>query len=87
MSVQQIAQLVAERFPGPVQIENRDNPRVEAPEHYYNVTHTGLVELGLQPHLLSQTLIESMFPIVEQNKHRADPDKMQPRIQWASAKN
>jgi UDP-sulfoquinovose synthase len=57
MSVQQIAELVAERFPGQVQIEHLDNPRVEHAEHYYNVKHTGLVELGLKPHLLSDTLI------------------------------
>ena len=44
------------QFPGPVQIEHMDNPRTEAAEHYYNVKHTGLVELGLQPHLLSDTL-------------------------------
>ena len=87
MSVQQIADLVADRFPGPVQIENLENPRVEHPEHYYNVKHTGLVELGLQPHLLSDTLIESMFSIVEENKHRVVPEKMLPRVRWTSAKN
>jgi UDP-sulfoquinovose synthase len=27
-----------------------DNPRVEAPDHYYNVKHTQLVDLGLEPH-------------------------------------
>jgi UDP-sulfoquinovose synthase len=87
LSVQEIAALVAERFPGPVQIEHLENPRIEKPEHYYNVKHTGLVELGLQPHLLSDTLIESMFPVVEDNKHRVEPDKMLPRVRWASAKN
>ena len=37
MSVQDIADLVARQFPGPVQIEHMDNPRTEAAEHYYNV--------------------------------------------------
>ncbi|MGH3948009.1 MAG: NAD-dependent epimerase/dehydratase family protein [Pseudonocardiaceae bacterium] len=82
MSVADIARTVAEQFPGPVQIENLENPRVEAAEHYYNVTHTGLEKLGLKPHLLSDTLIESMFGIVEANKHRVDVDKMYPRVQW-----
>jgi UDP-sulfoquinovose synthase len=81
-SVQGIAELVAQRFPGPVQIEHLDNPRVEAAEHYYNVKHTGLVALGLNPHLLSETLIESMFDIVGANKHRADTEKLHPRIRW-----
>ena len=37
------------------------NPRVEAEEHYYNAKHTGLMELGLQPHLLSDNLIDSLL--------------------------
>lgn len=86
-SVHQLAELVAEQFPGPVQIENLENPRVEHAEHYYNVNHTGLVELGLRPHLLSDTLIESMFTIVAENKHRVDPEMILPSVRWASAKN
>jgi UDP-sulfoquinovose synthase len=80
-----IAELVADRFPGPVQIEQLENPRTEAPEHYYNVKHTGLVELGLEPHLLSDTLIESMFDIVGANKHRVNMDKLRPTVRWRGA--
>jgi UDP-sulfoquinovose synthase len=87
MSVRDIADVVAGQFPGPVQIEHMDNPRTEAAEHYYNVKHTGLVELGLQPHLLSDTLIESMFGIVEVNKHRVDVEKLYPTVQWSRANN
>jgi UDP-sulfoquinovose synthase len=87
MSVQQIAELVAERFPGQVQIEHLDNPRVEHAEHYYNVKHTGLVDLGLKPHLLSDTLIESMFDIVAANKHRADPEMLLPQVRWAGVRD
>ena len=86
-SVAQLADLVAERFPGPVHIDHLENPRVEAAEHHYNVKHTGLVELGLQPHLLSDTLIESLFPIVEDNKDRVDQDKLQPSVRWDSPRN
>ena len=82
LSVRGIAELVADRFPGPVQIENLDNPRTEAPEHYYNVKHTGLVELGLRPHLLSDTLIESLFDIVGANKHRVNQEKLRPGVRW-----
>jgi UDP-sulfoquinovose synthase len=85
MPVRDIAELVADRFPGPVQIEHLDNPRTEAPEHYYNVKHTGLIGLGLKPHLLSDTLIESMFDIVGANKHRVNPDKLRPEILWRGA--
>lgn len=86
-SVRQIADVVADQFPGPVQIEHLTNPRIELQEHYYNVKHTGLVGLGLDPHLLSDVLIESMFGIVEQNKHRVDAEKLYPTVQWTSSGN
>lgn len=81
-SVSQIADLVAARYPGEVRIEHLDNPRVESPEHYYNVHHTGLIGLGLQPHLLSDTLIESMFGIVEANADRVQRDRLLPTVKW-----
>jgi UDP-sulfoquinovose synthase len=81
-SVGEIAEKVAECFPGPVQVEHLENPRVEQPEHYYNVKHTGLVGLGLQPHLLSETLIESMFPIVAEHKDRVNLEALLPTVRW-----
>ena len=81
-SVAQIAEKVAECFPGPVQVEHLENPRVEQPEHYYNVKHTGLVGLGLEPHLLSETLIESMFDIVAANKDRVNLGALLPTVRW-----
>ena len=77
-SVGEIAKIIANTFDGPVEIEYLDNPRVEQAEHYYNVKHTGLVELGLQPHLLSNTLIESLFGVAEQHKDRVDLAAMRP---------
>ncbi|GAA1707803.1 NAD-dependent epimerase/dehydratase family protein [Kribbella yunnanensis] len=81
-SVRQLADKVAECFPGPVQVDHLENPRVEQAEHYYNVKHTGLVGLGLQPHLLSDTLIESMFDIVAANKDRVTPAALLPTVRW-----
>ena len=65
-----------------VAIEPIDNPRVELEEHYYNPTHTKLLDLGLQPHLLSETLIESVFAEIERFKHRAIADHILPRDRW-----
>jgi UDP-sulfoquinovose synthase len=59
-----------------------ENPRVELEEHYYNATHTKLLDLGLQPHLLSETLIESMFAVMERYRHRVIPDRIDPRTRW-----
>ena len=73
MSVAQIAETVKAASPEDITIEYLDNPRVELPEHYYNVKHTKLVELGLEPHLLSDTLIESLFEVTKRYAHRVRP--------------
>src|SRR3989442_8013163 len=57
MSVLDIAKLVADLHPDVVDVEHLTNPRVEMEQHYYKVTHTGLVGLGLEPHLLSDRLL------------------------------
>ena len=46
------------------------------------MVHTGLVDLGLEPHLLSDTLIESLFEITKRYAHRVRPEAMLPTIQW-----
>ncbi len=87
MSVVDMAKTVAASYPGDVDVEYLDNPRVEAHEHYYNVVHTGLVELGLQPHLLSDTLISSLFEVAERHKHRVDLTAMRPTVNWRATTN
>ncbi|GAA4526280.1 MULTISPECIES: NAD-dependent epimerase/dehydratase family protein [Nonomuraea] len=85
MSVADIAETVARSFPDEVTINNLDNPRVEKEEHYYKVVHSGLVELGLEPHLLSDTLITSLFDVTKRYAERVDLDAMQPRVDWRGA--
>jgi UDP-sulfoquinovose synthase len=36
-----------------VQIRPVENPRIEPEDHYYNPVHTGLLDLGLEPHYLT----------------------------------
>jgi UDP-sulfoquinovose synthase len=52
-----------------VQIKNIENPRVELEEHYYNPTYQGLVDLGVEPHLLTKEVMTSMFNVVKQNEN------------------
>jgi len=66
----------------PVQIRHLDNPRVESEQHYYNAAHTKLLDLGLEPHLLSETLIESMFSAIERHKDRVILDHIMPSTRW-----
>jgi UDP-sulfoquinovose synthase len=63
----------------PVHVEN---PRIELEEHYYNAKHTKLLDLGLKPHLLSETLIDSMFTAIERYRDRVIPDRIDPRTRW-----
>jgi UDP-sulfoquinovose synthase len=59
-------------FEGEVTIEHVDNPRVEIYDHYYKVVHTALPSLGLKPTLLSETLIDHMFDVVDRYRDRVD---------------
>jgi UDP-sulfoquinovose synthase len=83
--IDHLAKTVAEAFPGPVEVEYLDNPRVEQEEHYYHVVHSGLPDLGLKPHLLSNTLIESLFPIVAAHRDRVGLEALLPAVQWRGA--
>jgi UDP-sulfoquinovose synthase len=66
----------------PVDVRHLDNPRVESEDHYYNPAHTKLLDLGLEPHLLSETLIESMFSAIERHKDRVILDHIMPSTRW-----
>ncbi|KAJ0977549.1 hypothetical protein J5N97_013023 [Dioscorea zingiberensis] len=58
------------------------NPRVEAEEHYYNAKHTKLIELGLQPHLLSDSLLDSLMNFAIEYKDRVDTSQIMPNVSW-----
>jgi UDP-sulfoquinovose synthase len=84
-SVTELADLVARagrEYGLEVEVRGIEDPRVEAQEHYYNPTHTKLLDLGLQPHYLSETLIETMFEAIERYRERVILDRILPRIRW-----
>jgi UDP-sulfoquinovose synthase len=59
------------------------NPRVEREEHYYNAKHQKLLDLGLRPHLLGDTLIESVIQMVQEQAGRVDAVELeQPNVDW-----
>ena len=65
------------------EITHLPNPRVEREEHYYNAKHQKLLDLGLQPHFLGETLIESVIQTVEKHASRVDPLELeQPNVDW-----
>jgi UDP-sulfoquinovose synthase len=81
-SLQEMAKVVQNSFPGQVDIEYVDNPRVEAENHYYSFTHTALASLGLKPHLLSDTLLHPMFDVIGRHQDRVDRDLLRPTVNW-----
>jgi UDP-sulfoquinovose synthase len=68
-------------------IERIPNPRVEAEQHYYNVTHRGLEELGLQPHLLSDETVEVLLALAAEHVDRIDPTALVPTVDWRRTRN
>jgi UDP-sulfoquinovose synthase len=70
-----------------VEITHLPDPRVEAQEHYYNAKHSKLVDLGLQPHLLSDALLDSLLKIAVKYKDRVDESLIMPRVNWRQTHN
>jgi UDP-sulfoquinovose synthase len=65
-----------------VSIKHIENPRKEAEEHYYNPKYTGLIELGLKPHFLTEDVLVRMFEVVEKYKDNIQPNRFFRGIKW-----
>jgi UDP-sulfoquinovose synthase len=70
-----------------VEISHIPDPRVEQEEHYYNAKHSKLIDLGLQPHLLSDALLDSLLKIAVKYKDRIDESLIMPRVNWRHTRN
>ncbi len=65
-----------------VEINHLDNPRIEKEEHYFNAKNTSLLSLGLQPHYLSEALIDSLLNFAVKYQHRVDKNQILPKVSW-----
>jgi UDP-sulfoquinovose synthase len=70
-----------------VTIDHLPGPRVESEEHYYNARHSKLIDLGLQPHFLSDSLLDSLMNIAIRYQDRIDTSLFLPQVQWRNARN
>ena len=89
-SVLELAQMVksaALKLGLKAEIQHLPDPRVEAETHYYNAKHSKLIDLGLQPHLLSDTLLDSMIGIALKYSDRIDQSVFLPHVNWRNASN
>lgn len=84
-SVLELAERVkaaAEHLGWSVDIAHTANPRKELEEHYYNAKHTKLLELGLQPRLLDEELIDTMLAKIKAHEDRIDPTTLVQNVRW-----
>jgi UDP-sulfoquinovose synthase len=89
-SVHQLAEMVVDaagKLGVEARIENLPNPRVEKEEHYYNARHTRLLELGLEPHYLSDSLLDSLLNIAVEYRDRVDTDHVLPSVDWRTGRS
>ena len=89
-SVLEIARMVqsaARKLGMVVDIDHMPDPRVEAEEHYYNAKHSKLIDLGLKPHYLSDSLLDSLMNIAVKYRDRIDTAQFLPQVNWKNARN
>lgn len=89
-SVLQLAEVVrtaAANLGLSVEVSHQPDPRVESEQHYYNAKHSKLIELGLQPHYLCDSLLDSLLNIAFRYADRVDTRTLQPKVNWRSTRN
>ncbi len=89
-SVLELAQMVkagARKLGLTVRIDHLPTPRVEAEEHYYNAKHSRLLDLGLRPNYLSDSLLDSLINIAMKYQDRIDISLFLPQVKWRNSRN
>jgi UDP-sulfoquinovose synthase len=89
-SVLEIAELVkaaGNKLGLDVEIDRIADPRVESEQHYYNAKHSRLLDLGLKPHFLSDSLLDSLMNIALRYRDRIDVSMFLPQVDWRKPSN
>jgi UDP-sulfoquinovose synthase len=87
LELAEIVKTVGEKMGLQVEIDHLPDPRVEAEAHYYNAKHSKLVDLGLDPHTLSNSLVDSLINIALRYRDRIDPALFAPQVNWRHVRN
>jgi UDP-sulfoquinovose synthase len=87
LELAQMVETVGKKLGMNVEIDHLPDPRVEAEEHYYNAKHSKLIDLGLEPHLLSDALLDSLVTIAVRYRDRVDASLMLPQVNWREPRN
>lgn len=84
-NILQLAELVVQKareLGVSAEICHLKNPRVELEGHHYNPAHRKLLDLGLQPHYLSDELLGNMIGTILRFKDRIKRQIVLPRVKW-----
>ena len=73
---------VGNRYDLDVKIRSVENPRKEAEDHYYNPAHTGLLDLGLEPHYLTDDALSRMIECVLKYKDNIKRETIFRGVKW-----
>jgi len=74
---------VGDRMGLNVEVKSIENPRKEMEDHYYNPAHSGLLDLGLKPHYMTDDVLASMMETVVKYKDNISKDRIFPRVKWS----
>jgi len=82
-------QRVAQKLGLDVEIQNLQNPRQEAEEHYYKADHKQLFDLGYRPATTVEAEVEIMIQdlVLHRDRIRAKQDVLIPDIRWDGHRN
>ena len=70
-----------------VEIAPVKDPRIEMEEHYYNATHTKLLDLGLEPNLLTDEVVAHLIETIQRYKDRILLEPIAPKTKWDPRKS
>jgi UDP-sulfoquinovose synthase len=59
-----------------------ENPRKEKEQHYFHAVNTKLVDLGLEPNLLTDDVLREILLTVLEQKNRVIKEKILPVVKW-----
>jgi UDP-sulfoquinovose synthase len=73
---------VAQREGISARLVHLENPRKEKEVHYFHAVNTKLVDLGLEPHLLTDEVLQEILLTVIEQKNRVIKEKILPDVKW-----
>lgn len=73
---------VAEEEGYHIDVDHLENPRVELEEHFLEAVNTNLLDLGLEPHFLTDDVIRHILKAVIEHKERVIEENVLPSVSW-----